>query len=61
VLDAVEEDDVAAATAVLASHYARTAIDIAQRVDPEHPMDRLRTILEAQSGSRELLDVRAAG
>jgi DNA-binding GntR family transcriptional regulator len=60
VLDAVEEDDLQKAVAVLSSHYARTALDIAAQVDPENGMDRLRTILEAQSGSRELHDGRAA-
>jgi DNA-binding GntR family transcriptional regulator len=58
VLDAVEEDDVDAATAVLASHYARTALDIARQLDPDNAMERLRTILEAHSGSRELSEVR---
>jgi DNA-binding GntR family transcriptional regulator len=57
-LDAVEEEDVDRACSVLASHYARTALDIAQQLDPGNAMDRLRTILEAQTGSRELLDVR---
>jgi DNA-binding GntR family transcriptional regulator len=60
VLDAVEEGDVATATAVLASHYARTALDIAHRLEPDNAMDRLRTTLEAHTGSRELLDVRTA-
>jgi DNA-binding GntR family transcriptional regulator len=59
-LDAVEEGDVDAATAILASHYARTALDIAGRVDSSNGMERLRTILEAQTGSRELLDTRVA-
>jgi DNA-binding GntR family transcriptional regulator len=53
-LDAVEEADVDRAVAVLASHYARTALDIAGKADPANGMDRLRTILEAQSGSRDL-------
>ncbi|MEA2179765.1 MAG: hypothetical protein QOG77_3062 [Solirubrobacteraceae bacterium] len=56
-LDAVEDDDVTTAVAVLASHYARTALDIAGKVDPANGMGRLRTILEAQSGSRELLQL----
>jgi DNA-binding GntR family transcriptional regulator len=61
VLDAVEEGDVDAAVAGLASHYARTALEIAARVDASNGMERLRTVLEAQTGSRELVDVRAAG
>jgi DNA-binding GntR family transcriptional regulator len=59
-LDAVEEGDVEAAASVLASHYARTALDIAAKVDASNGMERLRTILEAQTGSRELLDLQAA-
>jgi DNA-binding GntR family transcriptional regulator len=53
-LDAVEREDVTAAVAVLASHYARTALDIARHADAANAMDRLRTILEAQTGSRDL-------
>jgi GntR family transcriptional regulator, rspAB operon transcriptional repressor len=56
-LDAVEGGDTEAATKILASHYARTALDIAQRVDPDNGMDRLRTILEAHTGSRDLISV----
>jgi hypothetical protein len=52
---------VEAAASVLASHYARTALDIATKVDASNGMERLRTILEAQTGSRELLDLQAAG
>jgi DNA-binding GntR family transcriptional regulator len=59
-LDVVEEGDVEAAASILASHYARTALDIAARVDAANGMERLRTILEAHTGSRELLDLRAA-
>jgi DNA-binding GntR family transcriptional regulator len=59
-LDAVEEGDVRAATSILASHYARTALDIAGKVDASNGMERLRTVLEAQTGSRELIEVRAA-
>jgi DNA-binding GntR family transcriptional regulator len=59
-LDAVEEADVQAATSILASHYGRTALDIAAKVDPANRMERLRTILEAHTGSRELSDVRLA-
>jgi GntR family transcriptional regulator, rspAB operon transcriptional repressor len=57
ILDAVEDDDLDRAIALQASHYARTALDIATKVDPGHGMERLRTILEAQTGSRELLTV----
>jgi DNA-binding GntR family transcriptional regulator len=56
-LDAVEADDLDRAIALQASHFARTALDIATRVDPGHGMGRLRTILEAQTGSREILVV----
>ena len=61
VLDAVEEDDLPKAVAVLSSHYARTALDIAASVDASNAMQRLRIILETQTGSRELLDLRAPG
>ena len=60
-LDAVEEGDVGAAASILASHYARTALDIAGKVDADNGMDRLRTILEAQTGSRELPVEKAVG
>jgi DNA-binding GntR family transcriptional regulator len=56
-LDAVEDGDLERALALQASHYARTALDIAAKVDPGHGMERLRTILEAQTGSRDLLVV----
>jgi DNA-binding GntR family transcriptional regulator len=59
VLDAVEEGDTQAAVAALASHYARTALDIADQVDASNGMNRLRTVLEAQAGSRDLIDVRS--
>jgi DNA-binding GntR family transcriptional regulator len=59
-LDAVEEGDVQAATSIFAAHYARTALDIAAKVDPSNGMERLRTILEAQTGSRQLPDLRSA-
>jgi DNA-binding GntR family transcriptional regulator len=58
VLDAVEEGDVQAAVASLASHYARTALETAARADPSNGMERLRTVLEALTGSRELPDAR---
>jgi DNA-binding GntR family transcriptional regulator len=56
-LDAVEEGDTDGAVTILASHYARTALDIAHKVDPDNRMDRLRTILEAHTGSRDLISV----
>jgi DNA-binding GntR family transcriptional regulator len=56
-LDAVEDGDLETAVRLLASHYARTALDIAAKLDPANRMERLRTILEAQTGSRELLAV----
>ena len=59
ILDAIEAEDIGRSCGVLASHYARTALDIAQRLDPANPMGRLRTTLESQTGSPELLDVRA--
>jgi DNA-binding GntR family transcriptional regulator len=56
-LDAVEDDDLERAVALQASHYARTALDIAAKVNPGNGMDRLRTILEVQTGSREIMGV----
>jgi GntR family transcriptional regulator, rspAB operon transcriptional repressor len=56
-LDAVEDGDLDRAVVLQASHYARTALDIAAKVDPNHGMERLRTILEAQTGSREVVSV----
>jgi hypothetical protein len=54
VLDAVEEGDTDTAVSVLSAHYARTALDIAAKVDAANGMARLRTILEVHTGSREL-------
>ena len=54
VLDAVEDGDTDTAVAVLSAHYARTALDIAAKVDAANGMERLRTILEFHTGSRVL-------
>jgi DNA-binding GntR family transcriptional regulator len=53
-LDAIEAYEPAPAAGLVAIQYARTALEIAAEVDPEHPMDKVRTILAVHTGSREL-------
>jgi DNA-binding GntR family transcriptional regulator len=54
ILDAAEAYDAEGVVRGLAVQYARRAIEIAAEVDPSHPMDKIRTVLEMQTGSREL-------
>jgi DNA-binding GntR family transcriptional regulator len=56
-LDAIESGDLDAATRALSSHYARTAIDVAGRAAPGHPMNKVRAVLAAYTGSTELAPV----
>jgi DNA-binding GntR family transcriptional regulator len=54
ILDAIEAYDPARAAGVVAIQIARTALEIAAEADPEHPMEKARTILAVHTGSREL-------
>jgi DNA-binding GntR family transcriptional regulator len=54
ILDAVEAYDVATAARGVAVQYARTTIEIAAELDPANPMEKIRTALEAETGSRDL-------
>jgi hypothetical protein len=53
-LDAIEAYEPASAAGLVAIQYARTALEIAAEADPEHPMEKVRTILAVHTGSREL-------
>jgi DNA-binding GntR family transcriptional regulator len=54
ILDAAEAYDADGVARGLAVQYARRAIEIGAVVDPSYPMDRIRTILELETGSRKL-------
>jgi DNA-binding GntR family transcriptional regulator len=54
ILDAAEAYDAEAAAALVAVQYARTVLEIAAVLDPDLPLERVRTALEAETGSREL-------
>jgi DNA-binding GntR family transcriptional regulator len=53
-LDAIEAYEPEPAAALVAVQYARTALEIAAEIDPEHPMDKVRTVLAMHTSSREL-------
>ena len=53
-LDAIEAYEPASAAALVAIQCARTVLEIAAKADPEHPMEKVRTILAVHTGSREL-------
>jgi DNA-binding GntR family transcriptional regulator len=53
-LDAIEAYDADGAAAYIAMQVARTAIEVAADVDPQHPMTKVRTTLATHTGSTEL-------
>jgi DNA-binding GntR family transcriptional regulator len=54
ILDAVEAYDAATAARGVAVQYTRSTLEIAAQLDPAHPMEKVRTALEAETGSRDL-------